>query len=134
MSEPSAQAARSGAEFARYLAVSGGGFAVDFLSLAFLVEIVGAPLLGANAISFSLGMIAVYLGSIWWVFGTRRLADAKAEFAIFCAIGVAVLLVNQAALAGAVAWLAVPYYVAKVLAAGASFAANFMIRKALLFR
>ena len=122
-----------GGEFARYFAVSGVGFVVDFISLAALVELAALPLLIANSISFTLGMIAVYLGSVLWVFDRRRLASARSEFVIFCAIGVAVLAVNHAALIGAVDWLGVPYYIAKVIAAGASFVANFVIRKVVLF-
>ena len=120
-------------EFARYFAVSGMGFVVDFAALAALVEIFGMPLITANTISFTLGMVAVYLGSIYWVFGNRRLANARHEFLIFCLIGVVVLAVNHAALIGAVDWFGVPYYIAKIFAAGASFVANFIIRKVVLF-
>lgn len=124
---------RPWAEFARYFAVSGGGFIVDFCVLAFLVEIVGMALIAANTISFTSGMIAVYLGSIFWVFETRRLEDARREFLIFCGIGVAVLTVNHIALLMVVEGFGAPYYIAKVIAAGASFIANFLIRRAALF-
>ena len=125
---------RVAGEFVRYFAVSGAGFLVDLGVLAFLVEVAALPLLAANTISFSLGMIAVYLGSVFWAFQRRSLRNRRAEFLIFCAIGVVVLAVNHAGLVGAIAWLGVPYYIAKIVAAGASFAANFVIRKAILFR
>lgn len=133
LSERGAPPARALGEFSRYVFVSGVGFGVDVASLTLLVEIVGLPLLFANTISFSLGIVAVYLGAVVWVFDTRRMANARTEFVIFCAVGVVVLGVNHLALLGTVALLGVPYLAAKVVAAGASFLANFALRKALLF-
>ena len=128
-----AASSRSWGEFIRYFAVSGVGLAVDFALLTALVEIAGMALLTANTISFMTGMIVVYLGSIYWVFSYRRLAQPGREFAIFCAIGVAVLSVNHIALLTAVDAMGEPYYVAKIFAAAASFLANYVIRKAALF-
>lgn len=133
LSERGAPMAQAYGEFARYFLVSGFGFGVDVASLAALVEIGGLPLLAANAISFTLGMVAVYLGSIWWVFGVRRQESARAEFVIFCSVGLLVLAVNQVALYAVAELLAVHYPIAKIAAAGASFTANFAVRKLLLF-
>lgn len=122
------------AEFARYVAVSGGAFIVDFSALAIGVEVFGLPLLTANAISFTLGLITVYVGSILWVFERRTLANKRVEFAVFCLIGLIGLGVNQLALWGATSLIALPYMIGKVGAAAASFAANFALRKTALFR
>lgn len=133
LSERAAPPAPAFGEFLRYFLVSGAGFGVDVATLAALVEFASLPLLAANTISFSLGMVAVYFASIWWVFDARRLTSARAEFVIFCAIGVVVLGVNHLALLGLVSLVGMPYVYAKVLAAGASFTTNFVVRKLILF-
>ncbi|PWE16748.1 GtrA family protein [Marinicauda salina] len=125
---------RTAIEAWRYLLVSAVGLAVDFGLLALLVEFDLAPLLIANAVSFTAGVIVVYLGSIGWVFGARRLKAPHIEFAIFAAVGIVGLGVNEAAL-----WLVaeiggVHYTLGKIAAAAASFTSNFLLRKALLFR
>ena len=134
LSDQRAPGAATWVEFARYFAVSGGGFVVDLSALAFCYEVLGLPLLVANTISFSTGMIAVYLGSIFWAFERRSLRDARMEFAIFCAIGLVGLGVNHAALWAAVSLVGLPYVIGKAGAAGASFLANFILRKTALFR
>lgn len=122
-----------GVEFTRYLAVSGLGFAVDFSLLVFGVEVLSLPLFVANTISFICGVVVVYIGSIRWAFDNRKLTDKQAEFMIFCAIGIVGLGVNQIALWFGAAALALPYALAKIGAAGASFLSNYLMRKAALF-
>lgn len=124
----------SAGEFVKYVAVSGGGLAVDVAALAFGVEILGLPLLTANAISFSLGVVVVYLGSIFWVFNRRRLSNPRTEFILFAAIGLVGLGVNQLALWSVVTATGAFYGLGKLAAAAASFVANFIIRKWVLFR
>ena len=118
----------------RYLLVSAVGLAVDFGLLALMVEMNIAPLLIANAVSFTAGVIVVYLGSVSWVFGARRLKAPHVEFAIFAAVGVVGLGVNEAALWLVAEFGGAHYTLGKVAAAAASFTSNFLRRKALLFR
>ncbi len=124
---------RSAGEFLRYFGVSIVGFAVDFALLVFGVEVLGLPVLTANAISFLVGMLVVYVGSVIWVFAARKLENRIAELLIFIGIGVVGLLVNQGALWLGVSLLSLPYVIAKVGAAGASFVSNFIMRKVALF-
>lgn len=122
-----------GGEFLRYLVVSGVGFVCDFGLLVFGVEVLSLPVLLANAISFTCGVIIVYIGSIRWVFARRKLTDKQAEFLIFCAIGVVGLAVNQVAIWFGTAALVLPYMLAKLFAAGASLTSNYLMRRAALF-
>jgi putative flippase GtrA len=120
-------------EALRYVGVSLAGFAVDFSVLALGVEILGLPLLTANAISFMCGMLVVYMGSVLWVFAARKFENKIAELLIFCGIGLVGLMVNQSAMWFGTTALLLPYGLAKIGAAGASFASNFIMRKVALF-
>jgi len=121
-------------EVGRYFVVSLFALAVDYGLLIIIHGVFGLELLIANAISFSCGAVVAYAGSIFWVFGHRRLEQPKKEFLLFFAIGLGGLLINEAVL-----WLfsavnSMPYQISKVFAAGSSFVFNFLVRKWLLFR
>ena len=124
---------RLAAEFLRYLAVSLVALAIDFACLLALAA-AGLHYLVANAVGFAAGALAAYLGSIRWVFARRRVKDGRLEFTLFAGVGVAGLLVNEAALWAGVALAALPLPAAKLAAAGASFAFNYALRRAILFR
>lgn len=122
------------AEFYRYFILSGLALLVDLGLFYVLNSVFGLPHLIANPISFLCGLLVIYFGSVHWVFGTRRLQNASFEFFTFAAIGAAGLLVNEACLWALADGLGLAAFTAKLLAAGASFVFNFVLRKLLLFR
>ena len=120
-------------EGARYAAASAAALAVDFGAYLALIRLASVHYLVAAPIGFALGLGAVYLLSVRWVFGARRLADARLEFAIFAGIGVAGMALNQLVVYAGVERASLGYPEAKVAAAATVFCFNFALRKLLLF-
>jgi putative flippase GtrA len=125
---------RLSGEIIRYFIVSLLALATDYGLLILFRETFGLELLLANAISFSSGAVVAYAGSIFWVFGHRRIGRPHREFILFFAIGLGGLLVNEAVLWIFTSAITVPYQISKLFAAGSSFVFNFIVRKWLLFR
>lgn len=121
-------------EFHRYFLLSLAALALDFSLLFILAEVLGVHYLIANAASFLTGAIVAYIGSIVWVFAVRRITNPRRECAIFVAIGIAGLGVNEAVLWIGVQNMGLSLGPAKVAAAAASFAFNYLVRKLWLFR
>ena len=120
-------------EGARYLAASALALAVDFGSYVGLIRLAKLHYLVAAPVGFALGLATIYLLSIRWVFRQRRLADRRAEFALFALIGLAGMALNQLIIYAAVQLLAASPELAKILSAGMVFCFNFVSRKLLLF-
>jgi len=120
-------------ESGRYFVASGLALGIDFGVYSGLIRIAGVYYLVAAPIGFLLGLAAIYLLSVRWVFRHRRLASAGAEFALFALIGVAGLVLNQAIVYCGVQLAAMPYEAAKAVSAGVVFCFNFASRKLLLF-
>lgn len=120
-------------EGVRYFAASAIALAIDFGIYAGLIRFAAVHYLVAAPIGFAFGLATIYLLSIRWVFRERRLADRRAEFALFALIGLAGLALNQLILFAAVQWLAASFEVAKIISAGMVFCFNFISRKLLLF-
>ena len=115
-------------EGARYLGASALALALDFGTYSGLIRLAGVDYLVAAPAGFLLGLAAVYLLSVRWVFRHRRLKDARAEFLLFAGLGL-----NQAVIYTGVALLGLGYEAAKALSAGIVFSFNFATRKLLLF-
>lgn len=120
-------------EGVRYLAASFLALGVDFGTYSGLIRLAGVQYLVAAPIGFGLGLAVIYVLSVRWVFGHRRLADARAEFALFALIGLAGMALNQLVLYTAVERWALSYELAKLASAAIVFGFNFMLRKFLLF-
>lgn len=120
-------------EVARYFVASAVAFAVDAGTYIALIRLGHVHYLGAAPSGFVLGVVTIYVLSTRWVFRQRRLADARAEFAIFVLIGIAGLLLNELVIYVCVDRLALSYELAKVVSAAIVFSANFIARKLLLF-
>ena len=120
-------------ELSRYLVVSAIALAVDLGLLAILTALFALPYLAANAIAFTLASLIAYMGSVHWAFKNRKIANQKLELALFIAIGMAGLLLNEATLWLGVEVAALSLLVAKMGAAVTSFAFNFTVRKIVLF-
>jgi putative flippase GtrA len=120
-------------EGTRYITASAAALAVDFSLYAGLVRLGSVDYLIAAPLGFALGLATIYLLSVRWVFGVRRLADARIEFAVFASIGLAGMALNQLVIyLGVEAW-ALSYEAAKLVSAGVVFCFNFTLRKLLLF-
>lgn len=120
-------------EGARYLAASALALAFDFGTYVGLIRLAGVHYLVAAPIGFALGLATIYLLSIRWVFKERRLADQRAEFALFALIGLAGMALNQIIIWASVELVAVSPEIAKIMSAGMVFCFNFIARKILLF-
>jgi putative flippase GtrA len=117
----------------RYLAASALALAIDFGVYTGLIRLAGVHYLVSAPIGFALGLATVYALSVRWVFRQRRLADRRAEFALFAAIGLAGMALNQIIIYAAVAMMPGSYEIAKIISAGVVFCFNFISRKLLLF-
>jgi putative flippase GtrA len=88
----------------------------------------------AAVLGFVGGLSVAYLISIRWAFRTRRLGNARIEFAVFAVIGVLGLLLTEALLWLQIDVLAVGPLPAKLVAACGVFLFNFGARKCVLFK
>ncbi len=120
-------------EWLRYVAAGLVALGVDFGIYVSLIRLAGVHYLVAAPLGFAFGLATVYLLSVRWVFGYRRLADRRAEFALFTAIGLAGMALNQAIIYAVVQWMPGSYEIAKLISAGMVFCFNFISRKLLLF-
>jgi len=120
-------------ELIPYFGASAVGLALDVSLLWLQVSVIGVPYLAAAAISFLTGTVLVYWASIRHIFGFRRLASARNEFALFLAVGLVGLAINLGVIYIGVSRLSLHYLVAKLGAAGCTFLANFAMRRWLLF-
>lgn len=120
-------------ELSRYLAVSAAALSVDLLLLYLLSVSFGAHYLIANPIAFASGALVAYFGSVRWAFRHRKMSNGSKEMAVFIAIGIGGLAINEAILWFGIEFLAISLLIAKVAAAVTSFAFNFIGRKMVLF-
>jgi putative flippase GtrA len=120
-------------EWLRYVAAGLLALVVDFGTYVGLIRLAGVHYLIAAPIGFALGLAIVYLLSVRWVFGYRRLADRRAEFALFALVGMVGMALNQGIIYTALQWMPGSYEIAKLISAGMVFCFNFISRKLLLF-
>jgi putative flippase GtrA len=120
-------------EGARYLAASALALAIDFGVYVGLIRLASVHYLVAAPVGFALGLSTIYLLSIRWVFRRRRVADRRAEFALFALIGLAGMALNQLVIYASVQELAATPEIAKMISASMVFCFNFISRKLLLF-
>lgn len=117
----------------RYLVASAVALAIDFGLYVGLIRFAGVNYLIAAPLGFAFGLTTVYLLSVRWVFGYRRLAGRRAEFALFAVIGLAGMALNQGIIYAVVQIMPGSYEIAKLISAGMVFCFNFISRKLLLF-
>ncbi len=117
----------------RYGVASAAALVLDVTAYLALIHLGDVHYLVAAPIAFMLGLALVYFLSARWAFTLRRYADARVEFAIFAAIGLAGLGLNQAVIYAGVSRLALTPEAAKLVSAALVFLFNFSARKLLLF-
>jgi putative flippase GtrA len=120
-------------EAAGYAVASGCALLVDMSILFGLAHFEHWNYEIAAAVSFMAGSVVAYRISTQIAFRHRRLRDRRVEFASFVAIGTAGLAVNAAVMYAAVAGFGLSVMAAKCVAAGFTFACNFVCRRQLLF-
>ena len=120
-------------QFFRYGIASAIALSADVGTLVLLKETLGVPVVLANTVSFTVGLMITFIFSRTWVFRERKIANPVVEFGVFAIVGVAGLLLNDAIVwAGtALGWY---YLLAKALAAGVGFLWNFALRRWLIYR
>ena len=106
---------------------------VDTSVLYSLVTWAGWHYLAAAMVGFSAGATVAYVLSVRFVFPVRKLHNPNAEFISFVTLGLAGMAVNAAALFLAKGAVGLGLITAKLLAAGCTFATNFILRRQLLF-
>ena len=124
----------SAREFMRYFLASLCGLILDTGTLAVLTSGLGVPYLISGSISFVLGICAVYLLSIYWVFERRDVRSRAVEFSIFLLIGLVGLAINDLVLWALTDFFGLFYLVSKLASVFVVFTWNFFARKKLLFR
>lgn len=121
-------------ELAGYFMASLAALLVDIGSLNALVEWVDWSPLAAAPAAFLLGLGTIYVMSTQFIFRTRKFSGGSTEFGIFLLIGVFGLCLNQTGIWLATEIFTTDYRPAKLGAAGATFALNFILRKLILFK
>jgi putative flippase GtrA len=120
------------ADLIGYGLVSAAALALDWSLLVAFVK-AGLNYQIAAAISFSLGMLLAYAGSVRLIFRGRRERSRGAEAFGFFAIGLLGLALNQGLIFGFVHYAGLPVALAKAPTAGCVFSFNFLARRSLLF-
>ena len=117
----------------RYFLVSLAALALDYGLLVGLTALGHLNYLISAAVGFSAGLALNYWLSIAFVFRERAFADRRWEFALFAAVGLAGLVLNEGLMKLFVETAGLGYALAKIPATGVGFVFNFGVRKALLF-
>lgn len=121
------------AELVTYTAASAAALAVDVGLLVMLVTLAGWQYMPAAATSFVAGGIFLYVLSITFVFGFRRLHHPVLELPVFLGLGLVGLVVNAVVMFVAVEAVHAHFMVAKAGAAMCTFGINFLLRRNLMF-
>jgi putative flippase GtrA len=116
-----------------YVAASACALLVDMTALWLLVHFLALGYLVAATVSFLLGAIVAYELSVKLAFRHHRLRDRRAELAAFIIIGAGGLAINTLVIFVGVDYFGLHYLFAKSIAAGFTFACNFIARRQILF-
>lgn len=120
-------------EIIRYLIIGGTAFVFDYGTLILLNKVFGLNYLIAATISFSIGIAANYLGSIFFVFQVRSLHNVHMERAVFLLIGIIGLIINDGMLFLLTGKLLIPVEYSKLVTQVVVLFWNFAARKIILF-
>lgn len=120
-------------ETVRYALVGVSGLVVDLVALVLLFEVVGLPLLWANAISFSLAVTNNYLLNRHWTFGRRRQHRSTVTAPLFLTAALVGLGINELGLL-LLTDRGVNYLIAKLLVIGVVVIWNFSFNSLITFR
>ena len=124
-----------GTEFVRYFLASLLALLVDLGVFSLSLRLTGVPWAIAAGLGFCAGALTAWWLSIRFVFRNRTLQKKpSAEFTGFLVIGILGLGVTEAVIWSSIHILNVMPEFGKLMAAGATFVFNFLLRKLFLFR
>jgi putative flippase GtrA len=121
-------------EAAKYAAASAVALVADTGLMLALTRYAGWDYRYSAAVSFMVGATIAYALSVNFVFSAHRLHNRELEFASFILIGLVGWTINLLVLFIAHGKFGIDLVLAKGLAAGCTFLANFGLRRQLLFR
>jgi putative flippase GtrA len=120
-------------EAAKYAAASAVALLADTGLMLALTRYAGWDYRFAAAVSFMVGATIAYALSVKFVFSAHRLQNRELEFASFILIGLVGWAINLLVLFIAHGKFGIDLVLAKGVAAGCTFLANFVLRRQLLF-
>lgn len=122
-------------EFFNYFICSILSLFLDIGTFVVSIRFFGISWVYAAAIGFLVGSTVAYLGSIFWVFQSRQMANHQGtEFFFFVAIGVCGLALCELLLWLGVSIMGYSPEATRVFASVVTFFFNFLVRKVALFR
>jgi putative flippase GtrA len=124
---------RSGRQLVRYAAAGGIAFVADFGTLVLAVQLLHMHYLVAATLGFLVGSLVCYPLSLRWASDEHSYGSRTLEVALFVAIGVVGVALNNFVMWGLVEHGQVNYAVAKVVATGFVLVFNFTARRSILF-
>lgn len=107
-------------------------FVIDYGLLALLTEAFGVNYLVSATISFTASVAFNYVASMRYVFTRKQGMSRRREFAIFVALSIAGLIINNACMWAGVEFLGIHYLVVKIGATFLVMVWNFVTRKIFL--
>lgn len=107
-------------------------FVIDYGLLALLTEAFGVNYLVSATISFIASVVFNYVASMRYVFTHKQGMSRRREFAIFVALSIAGLIINNACMWAGVEFLGIHYLVVKIGATFLVMVWNFVTRKIFL--
>lgn len=125
---------RLAGQLARFLAVGAVAFGIDYGVFLLLHAVVGAPYVLASAISLTLSLVVSYVLTVRYVFAARPGRNVALELALYVAISVVAIGINQGALLASVELVGLAPEVGKLIATAVVLVFNFVARKALIER
>lgn len=120
-------------EFFRYIIIGGLAFIADYGTLLLLNKVLGIHYLLAATLSFCVGILVNYLGSINFVFLHRGMNNVHLERGLFLIIGLIGLLINDSLLFLLTGVADIPIEFSKPLTQVLVLFWNFAARKFVLF-
>jgi putative flippase GtrA len=127
------QLGRIGRQLISYIAAGGIAFMADFAVLVLAVQLLHLHYLIGATLGFLFGSIVCYTLSLRWAFDEHSYGSRTLEIALFVAIGVVGVALNNFVMWGLVEHGHVNYAAAKVVAAAFVLVFNFMARRTILF-
>lgn len=116
-----------------YGAASAVALGIDFGTYLGLIYLLDIPYRIAAPIGFMLGMLAIYLLSISFVFKKRSVKSRTKELTLFVGIGITGLLLNSVFLYLCVDRFSLSFELSKLASAAVIFCFSFITRKFVLF-
>lgn len=120
------------AQFMKFGVVGVIAFCIDYGILALLTEVFGVNYLVSATISFTASVVFNYVASMHYVFTHKEGMSKRREFAIFVALSVIGLGINNLCMWAGVELFGIHYLITKIGATAIVMVWNFVTRKIFL--